>query len=207
MIRVTIVEDNHTIRYGLKEFISDADKFECVGEFSNCEEMLKELPNQETDIILMDIDLPGISGIDGIREIKKIVKSPKIIILTIHSESENLFEALATGACGYLEKKTPPSQMLKTIYEVYCGKSNMNTYIARKVLAFFTNKNKSIHASEKIKGITESEYNILKSLTSGNSPKAISNISRLPIESIYNNFYSIYEKLHLQFEVKKVTML
>lgn len=202
MIRVTIVEDNDTIRYGLREYINDTKDFECVAEYSNCEELLSELTEQPTDIVLMDIELPGISGIEGIKEIGKIVKNQKIIILTIYSESENLFAALSAGAFGYIEKKSPPLQMLKIIQEVYLGKSNMNTYIARKVYSFF--KSNTANEDEQTERLDENEYKILKNLINGNSPKAISDKLDIPSDSVYRSLYNVYEKLHIKFGLKKI---
>jgi len=196
MVNVAIVEDNNTIRNGLKEFINDTTDYKCVAEFSNCESLLKSLPALQFDILLMDIELPGISGIEGIKEIKKISDNQKIIILTIYEESENLFEALATGACGYLEKKTPPSQMLKVIGDIHLGRSYMNTYIARKVLNHFTGR--------KREGLSKIEFDVLNSLTDGKSPKAISDFYEIPIESIHNHFFNIYRKLHHRFGLIKI---
>lgn len=203
MINVTIVEDNDTIRNGFKEFINDTNDYKCVAEFSSCEDLLHALPGLHSDIILMDIELPGISGIEGIKEIKKKSGIHKIIILTIYEESENVFEALAAGACGYLEKKTPPSQMVKVLGEVYEGKSYMNTYIARKILSHFTSR--KLTGNKPKNGLSKNEFNILNSLTNGKSPKAIANHFNIPVEKIHFHFFNIYEKLHREFEAKKTS--
>ncbi len=202
MLSVAIVEDNVTIRSGLKELINTVEHFTCAAEFSSCEEILAELTHLSVDIILMDVNLPGISGIEGIREIKKVKENQKIIILTIHSESENLFEALAVGAYGYLEKKSPSYQIEKIIEDVYNHKSNMNTFIARKVISYFSNE----PSLEKLDGkiLNSREHEILKSLIDGQSPKAIANSIKVSSESIYSSFYSIYEKLHNCYKFEKV---
>lgn len=195
MITVAIVEDNETIRSGLKEFISVTDEFKCVGDFSNCEDFLETLPQINPYIILMDINLPGISGIEGIKEIRKVDNNPKIIILTIHAESENLFEALAAGASGYIEKKTPPHQMLKAIKEVTQGRSIMNTYIARKALKYFSYRKSS--RLDRNKFLDKTEFDILKGLTEGKSPLAIADDFKVIPASIYSHFFNIYDKLYL----------
>lgn len=197
MITVAIVEDNDTIRNGLKHFLNETDNFKCVADYSNCENLIDSLPAFRTDIVLMDINLPGISGIEGIKEIKKLVSNQKIIILTVHAETENIFEALAAGAFGYLEKKTPPLQMLTVIEDVYNHKSKMNTYIARKINSFFTAYNKNWHKEE----LNKNEFMILKNLTEGHSPKALADQFNVPTETIYEYFYQIYDKLHQQFEM------
>ena len=195
MITIALVEDNETIRSGLKEFISITDEFKCVGDFSNCEDFLELLPQINPDIILMDINLPGISGIEGIKEVRKIYNNPNIIILTIHSESENLFEALAAGASGYIEKKTPPHQMVNAIKEIAHGRSIMNTYIARKAIKYFSHKKNSL--SKRKKSIDKTEFDILKKLTEGKSPLAIADDFKILPASIYSHFFNIYDKMHL----------
>lgn len=204
MINVVIVEDNNTIRDGLKEFLNISDEYNCIGDFSTCESLLDRLPELEPDIILMDIILPGISGIEGIKEIKKIIDDPKIIILTIYAENENLFKALSAGACGYLEKKTPPSQMLKLIEEVYDGKSYMNSFVARGILNYFS-KNK-LPVTSSIDGLDKDELNILNGLTEGKSSKAIADYLSITRDSVHFHFYNIYQKLHREFELKNSTL-
>lgn len=204
MIKVVIVEDNETIRTGLREFINDTDEFECTADYSRCEDLLENLTTLQPDIVLMDIDLPGISGIEGIKEIQKIVDNQKIIILTIYSESENLFEALTAGAHGYLEKKTPPLQMLQFLSAVYRHKSNMNTYIARKVLNTFGSKKFSSKSTALLNNI---ENDVLKNLINGRSPKAIADELHVPSAKIFGYFYKIYEKMHSRFKEEKPTLI
>lgn len=205
MINVIIVEDNETIRNGLKEFLNVTDKYKCIADYPNCEDLLKHLPELKPDIILMDIILPGISGIEGIKEVKKIIADPKIIILTIYAENENLFEALLSGAYGYIEKKTPPSQMLKLIEEVYEEKSYMNSFVARNVLSFFRNKKVSVNKRNDF--LDKKELGILNSLVEGKSPKAIADHLKITRDSIHHHFYNIYKKLHREFELMNSTLV
>lgn len=205
MIKVAIVEDNETIRNGLKEFLNYTSEYKCVADYSDCESLLENLSVLMPDIILMDIVLPGISGIEGIKEIKKQLDDPKIIILTIYAENENLFEALSSGASGYLEKKTPPSQMMKLIGEVFEGKSYMNSYIARNVLKHFSNR-KTI-AGKRHEALDKSELNILNSLIEGKSPKAIADFFNIPKDTVHHYFYNIYQKLHKEYELKNSTLV
>jgi DNA-binding NarL/FixJ family response regulator len=199
VINVAIVEDNNTIRNGLKEFLNNSDEYRCVADYSNCESLLQNFQSLQIDVILMDIELPGISGIEGIKQIRTLDENPRIIILTIYSESENLFDALIAGASGYLEKKTPPMQMLKVIGEVYSSKSYMNTYIARKVLNYFNKKNS---ANRKNENLDDSEFNVLKELIEGKSPKAIADHMKISMERVHSKFYSVYQKLHSELEIK-----
>ncbi|WKZ69996.1 MAG: response regulator transcription factor [Melioribacteraceae bacterium] len=203
MINVVIVEDNNTIRNGLKEFLNNSKEYKCVADFSNCENLLQNFESLQIDVILMDIELPGISGIEGIKQIRALDENPRIIILTIYSESENLFEALQAGASGYLEKKTPPIQMLKVIGEVYASKSYMNTYIARKVLNHFNKKNVAAKNGEILE---KPEFSVLTELIEGKSPKAIADHLQIPMEKVHAYFYSVYQKLHLNLELKKIPL-
>ena len=205
MINVAIIEDNNTIREGVKEFLNVTDKYRCIGDYSDCESFLENLPVLNPDIILMDIILPGISGIEGIKEIKKIIDDPKIIVLTIFSENENLFEALLSGACGYLEKKTPPSQMLKLIEEVYQGKSYMNSFVARSILNFFPSKRN--HTNKGSDKLNQSEFSILNNLVEGKSPKAIADYLHITRDAVHFQFFNIYQKLHREFELKNSTLV
>lgn len=204
MIDVAIVEDNKTIRLGLREFINDTKDYRCIADYSNCESLLANISHLKPDIILMDIILPGISGIEGIKKIKKINGDVKIIILTIYSENENLFEALSAGASGYLEKKTPPSQMVKLIDEVYHEKSYMNSFIARSVLNYFSTKK---NTSDKSKAaLDRDELEILNNLVEGKSPKAIADYLEITRDDVHFHFYNIYQKLHNQFEVNSSSL-
>ncbi|MCF8241998.1 MAG: response regulator transcription factor [Melioribacteraceae bacterium] len=203
MINVVIVEDNNTIREGLIEFINDTNKFRCVADFSDCEGLIENLPSIKTDLILMDIELPGISGIEGIIKLKQFTEEYKIIILTIYSESENLFEALASGAVGYIEKKTPPSQMVKVIEEISEGKSPMNSFIGRKILSHFS-KRKSAPVKRNNDALDKNEYDVLKNLVNGNSPKAIADKLQISSDSVHNHFQNIYKKLQADFYSKNL---
>lgn len=204
MIKVAIVEDNKTIRLGLREFINDTDGYKCIADYSDCESLFANISDLKPDIILMDLILPGISGIEGIKKIKKINGDVKIIILTIYSENENLFEALSAGASGYLEKKTPPSQMIKLIDEVYHEKSYMNSYVARSVLNYFSGRKNS---SDKQKSLLDQdEFEILNNLVEGKSPKAIADYLEITRDDVHFHFYNIYQKLHSQFEVNSSTL-
>lgn len=113
MIKVVLVEDNDTIREGLTALINGTNGYNCIGSFSNCESFLLKLETMKIDVVLMDIGLPGMSGIDGIIKAKKIKPDLNILMLTIYEDSQSVFKALCAGACGYLVKKTPPSRLLK----------------------------------------------------------------------------------------------
>ena len=135
MIKVVIVEDNEAIREGLKILIGGTDDYTCAGAFPGCEPMLKNLKKLDPDVLLMDIGLPGMSGIEGIKKAKAYMPELTILVLTVYEENDLIFDALCAGACGYLVKKTPPSKLLEAIKEAYDGGSPMSANIARKVNA------------------------------------------------------------------------
>ncbi len=204
MINVVIVEDNNTIREGLKLLIEGTAGYSCVGAYSNCEDLLKVIKEMTIDVILMDIDLPGISGIEGIKRIKEISQDIIILILTIYDENELIFEALCTGASGYLVKKTPPAKLLDAIKEAYEGGSPMTSNIARKVVDFFQ-KSKPF-PKEKTEDITltRREKEVLSGLVDGNSYKAIADKLNISIDTVRFHFRNIYKKLHVHSQSEAV---
>jgi DNA-binding NarL/FixJ family response regulator len=140
IIKVIIVEDNDTIREGLAVLINGTEGFRCLASYSDCESMLKHIEDLTPDILLMDIVLPGMSGIDGVKQIKQIVPDLSISMLTVYGENDLVFEALCAGACGYLLKNTPPARLLEAIKEAHEGGSPMSPSIARKVVSLLHQK-------------------------------------------------------------------
>ncbi len=168
MIKVIVVEDNDAIREGLKMLIEGTEGYTCVSAFPKCETMLKELKKLEPDVLLMDIGLPGMNGIEGIRQSKAIMPDLNILVLTVYEENELVFEALCAGACGYLVKKTPPSRLLEAIGEAHEGGAPMSSHIARKVIDFFQHK-KRLSPQKTGSLLTPREREILAGLVEGNS--------------------------------------
>jgi DNA-binding NarL/FixJ family response regulator len=204
MINVVIVEDSNTIREGLKLLIEGTDGYSCVAAFSNCEDLLDQLRNLKIDVILMDIDLPGISGIEGIKRIKEISEEIIILILTVYDENELIFEALCTGASGYLVKKTPPAKLLDAIKEAYEGGSPMTSNIARKVVDFFQ-KSKPFRKEESEDiTLTKREKEVLGGLVEGNSYKAIADKLNISVDTVRFHFRNIYKKLHVHSQSEAV---
>ena len=197
MINVIIVEDSNTIREGLKLLIDGTEGYTCLAAYSNCEDLLDEIDQYDVDIILMDIDLPGISGIEGIRRIKKISSEINILILTIYDENELIFEALCAGASGYLVKKTPPAKLLEAIKDAQEGGAPMTSSIARKVVDYFQ-KSKPVQKEEF--SLTKREKEVLSGLVEGNSYKAIANNLHISVETVRFHFRNVYKKLHVLYQ-------
>ncbi|MFC2134939.1 response regulator [Bacteroidota bacterium] len=205
MIKVIIVEDNYTIREGLKTLIDGTDGYSCLAVYSDCETLIKEIGNQNPDVILMDIGLPGMSGIEGAQEIKKIKPDLTILVLTVYEENELVFQALCAGACGYLVKKTSPSRLLEAIKEASEGGAPMTSHIARKVVSFFQKKEMfapSPKSSQTL--LTPREKEVLSGLIDGNSYQAIADSLFISVETVRFHFRNIYKKLHVHSQSEAV---
>jgi DNA-binding NarL/FixJ family response regulator len=203
MISVVVVEDNDTIREGLKILIDGTEGYSCIGTYTRCETMLKSLKKSEPDVLLMDIGLPGMSGIEGIKQAKIILPDLNILVLTVYEENDLVFDALCAGACGYLVKKTPPSRLLEAISEAYSGGAPMSSHIARKVIDFLQVK-KSASSNDSQNLLTPREREILGGLVEGNSFKALADSLCISIETVRFHFRNIYKKLHVHSQSEAV---
>ncbi len=202
MIKVVVVEDNDTIREGLKILIDGTAGYSCTAVFSKCEMMLPQLEKLGPDIMLMDIGLPGMNGIEGIKKAKLILPDLAILVLTVYEENDLIFDALCAGACGYLVKKTPPSKLLEAILEAHQGGAPMSSHIARKVINLFQQIKQRQSASGDI--LTPREKEILGSLVEGNSFKVIADSLFISIETVRFHFRNIYRKLHVHSQSEAV---
>jgi len=204
MVNVVVVDDNSTIRNGLKLLIDSTDGYNCSAAFENCEDMLLQIEKIRPDVLLMDIDLPGMSGIEGIKKVKVILPETIILVLTIYDENEVIFDALCAGASGYLVKKTPPSRLLEAIKEANEGGAPMSGHIARKVVAFFQQKKVATTSDSNIL-LTPREKEVLSGLVEGNSYKAIASTLFISVETVRFHFRNIYKKLHVHSQSEAVS--
>ncbi len=203
MIRVVIIEDIKEIREGLQMLIDGSDGFICTLTFSNGEEALENLPLLSPDVALVDINLPGINGIEVVRRLKTRCSQTQFIMSTVYEDDESIFESLKAGASGYLLKKTAPTKILDSITEVFHGGSPMSGQIARKVIASFQQKN-SIDDSELL---TQREKEILKSLAKGLRYKEIASDFNIGIETVRSHARNIYEKLQVQSRTEAINKI
>ncbi|MBL1213100.1 MAG: response regulator transcription factor [Ignavibacteriae bacterium] len=203
MVNVAIIEDNNTIREGLAALINGTTDYQCIGAFPECETFLEKLPDLNVDVALMDIQLPGISGIEGVKEAKKIDPNINILMLTIYEESNVVFEALCAGACGYLVKKTPPSRLLDAIREVHEGGSPMSSHIARQVINVFQEmKTPKKDDSEYL--LSERETQVLFFLGEGNNYQQIADELFISVDTVRHHIRNIYKKLHVHSQSEAV---
>lgn len=203
MISVVIVEDNKTIREGLAALINGTDGFSCPASFQDCESFLCRLKELDPDVVLMDIGLPGISGIEGVAKAIKICPEVSILILTVYEESQKIFDALCAGACGYLVKKTPPARLLEAIKDAYEGGSPMSSQIARKVVTVFQQKS-SILTSESGSILSQREKEVLTGLSNGSSYQEISESLFISLDTVRHHIRNIYKKLHVHSQSEAV---
>lgn len=196
-ISVAIVEDENDIRNSLAIIINGSPGFECVGAYISVEAALKEIDQQLPDVMLMDIALPGMSGIDGIPHIKKKLPEVDIMMLTVHGENDLIFRSLRAGACGYLLKNTPAVELLESIREVYQGGAPMSTRIARMVVASFQQGDESL-------SLTERQKEILTKLKEGKSYKLISDELCISPNTVKSHIKKIYQLLHVHNQAEAV---
>lgn len=203
MLEVVVVEDNDSIREGLKILIDGTEGYSCVESFSDCESMLKKIVKLNPDVMLMDIGLPGMSGIEGIKMVKAHLPEVTILVLTVYEENDLIFDALVAGASGYLVKKTPPSKLLEAIKEAHEGGSPMSSHIARKVIDYFQ-KQKPVSPQKSSYTLTPREKEILTGLVEGHNFKFIADSLYISIETVRFHFRNIYKKLHVHSQSEAV---
>lgn len=203
MIKVVVVEDNNPIREGLKILIDGTEGYSCVAGYSECNSMLKNIKKLNPDVLLMDIGLPGMNGIEGIKKVKLQLPELTILVLTVYEENDLVFDALCAGASGYLVKKTPPSKLLEAIKEAFEGGSPMSSHIARKVIDFFQKKNTTSPLKNNYV-LTPREKEILSGLVEGHNFKAIADSLFISIETVRFHFRNIYKKLHVHSQSEAV---
>ena len=196
MITVSIIEDDSDIRESLALLINGTPGFSCIHSYESCEKGIKGILKDPPDVVLMDIGMPGMSGIEGIKALKEKMPDLDVLVLTIQSESETVFDALCAGACGYLIKDTPPSQLLDAIKECHEGGAPMSTRIARLVVQSFKVEQPTI--------LTARETEVLTHLCKGKSYKMIADDLFISEETVRRHIKNIYRKLEVHSKSEAV---
>lgn len=204
MIEIAIVEDNPIIREGLEALINGTEGYCCSAVFTDCESLLSKLSALAPDIILMDIVLPGMNGIEGVRQVKQKCPDVEVLMLTVYEDSDRIFEALCAGASGYLSKKTPPARLLEALREVYEGGSPMSSQIARKVVHLFRQKAIRKNFVNSDSALTSREREILQGLADGNTYQAMALNLHISIDTVRFHIRNIYRKLQAHSESEAV---
>ena len=193
-IKICIVEDLEEVRDGMVSLLTLDERFELLAAFPDAEKAADELPAWQPDIVIMDINLPGMNGIECIKKVKALCPKSQFIMFTIYEDDEKVFEALAAGASGYLLKKTPFNKIAESLIELYAGGSPMSTQIARKVIKRFQND----EAKEQIETLSVRENEILQLLAKGLLYKEIAIKLSISTGTVRQHIHRIYEKLHVQ---------
>jgi len=194
MIKIAIFDDHQHRREALKLLIGLEKEMQCVGDYENCEDVTKHLSINLPDVVLMDIDMPKVNGIDGVRIIKKNFPSTCIIMQTVFEDDEKIFNSILAGADGYMLKKTPPEKLIEGIYDVMNGGAPMTATVARRVLELFQKQN--FQPEEKF-DLSERELEILRLLVKGLSHKMIAAELKISVYTVNNHIKNIYQKLHV----------
>ena len=194
-ISLVIVEDLDEVRQGLSQFLSLNPEFKVLDTFKTAEEALVDLPKINPDIVIMDINLPGINGIECIRQVKKKIPRTQFMMFTVYENDEKVFEALKAGASGYLLKNTGLVQLIEALHELHNGGSPMSANIARKLVTVFREKENS---EIPVEALSKRETEILQLLSKGLLYKEIADQLSISVSTVRQHIHKIYEKLHVQ---------
>lgn len=201
MTRIAIVEDNKLIRESLVDFVHTAPDFQCVCTCATGEEALKALPKQAPEIVLMDIQLPNISGIECTARLRQLLPETKILMVTVYEDTDRIFKALRAGAKGYLLKRCTPEQLVAAVREVHEGGAPMSREIASKVIASFQ---EPAAAATEVEDLSAREREILELLASGKSNKELARHLNLTEGTVRWHLSHVYDKLHVRSRTEAV---
>ena len=196
MIKVSIVEDDKLILEAIRDLIVETDGFNCSGFYGDCESAIEDIKNNRPDVMLMDIELPGISGIEGVKKIKELYPKTDIIMLTVHEDLSLVFQALTAGACGYLDKSASEEKIIESIKEISDGGATMSYKIAKLVVSSFQKKPESV--------LTKREFDVLDQLCKGQSYKEIAYKLFISVGTVRHHIKNIYFKLHVHSKSEAV---
>ena len=201
-IKVAIVDDDEGIRTSLATLIRRAPNFKLAGDYANAETALKEIPRHPPDVVLMDINLPGMKGVECVRQLKAALPGVQFLMLTVYEDSDSLFNSLKAGASGYLLKRTASARLLEAIRDVHSGGSPMTPQLARRVVQFFTRP--ADGASSSLAGLTAGEKEFLDQLSNGYAYKEIADRMKISIDTVRSYVRTVYEKLHVHSRTEAV---
>ena len=201
VIRVVIIEDRREIRLGLKMLIGGSPGYCSAADFQSMEEALQDIWHEVPDVVLVDIGLPGISGIEGTRLLKQRYPEIQVLILTVYDDDERIFEAMCAGACGYLLKTTPPARLLEALKEVVNGGAPMSPEVARRVITLF----REFSPPEKAHyHLTPHEVRLLKLLAEGYNNQTAATELHVSVNTVRFHLRSVYEKLQVHSKSEAV---
>lgn len=199
-----VVEDDTSVRSILKSWLEEAEGFNCVGVFPDVESALPQIPKARPDVAIVDINLPGLSGIECVRRLKSRVPETQFVMLTVYEDSNHIFDALSAGATGYLVKTTSREALFAALHEVHAGGSPMSGNIARKVVQSLHSAKQSLQPSA---ALSKRENEILGMLAQGYLYKEIADMTGITLRTVNTHIRRIYEKLHVHSRAQAVAQL
>ncbi len=200
-IKVAIVDDDEGIRTSLAALIRRAPALKLAGDYPDAETALKEIPRHPPDVVLMDINLPGIKGVECVRQLKSAMPGVQFLMLTVYEDSDSLFNSLKAGASGYLLKRTASARLLEAIRDVHGGGSPMTPQLARRVVQFFS---KPAEGELSVSRLTPGEREFLNQLANGYAYKEIADRMKISIDTVRSYVRTVYEKLHVHSRTEAV---
>jgi len=199
-IQVALVEDDEGVRANLAALLNTSPGFSCLAAYPDAMTALKFIPANRPDVVLMDINLPGMPGTECVSRLKIVAPTLPVLMLTVYDDSEQIFKSLMAGANGYLLKRTPKGKLLEAIREITSGGAPMSRQIARRVVQFFHEIKQvpnTVHRAPELQTLTEREEQVLSLLAKGHAYKEISGLMLISFETVRTHVRSIYEKLHV----------
>jgi len=197
-IRVAIFEDNKLVRDALEAILNGSPGYTCCGAYADAQMISSRIKSSSPDVVLMDIEMPGLSGIEATRMLAKEFPDIKVLIQTVFNDSEKIFQALSAGASGYVLKTDPPAKQMEAIHEVFNGGAPMSPSIAKKVLQFFSHKNVILVMPESNDHrLSDREKEILLLMVEGYNYRTIAEKAFISYETVRTHVKRIYRKLHV----------
>jgi DNA-binding NarL/FixJ family response regulator len=206
-IQVALVEDDPNLRANLTAMLNNAPGFKCQAAYPDGQAALRGIPTNRPDVVLMDINLPGMLGTECVRKLKDVTPTLPVLMLTVYEDSEQIFKSLMSGATGYLLKRTSRDKLLDAIREVDAGGAPMSRQIARRVVQFFQNVNElptDVKKPAVVVNLTEREKEVLAALAKGYAYKEIADQLKISFETVRTHLRTIYEKLHVRSRTEAV---
>jgi DNA-binding NarL/FixJ family response regulator len=199
-ITVSLVEDDPGVRANLAKMIDGTPGFHCQAAYADGPSALKNIPAHRPDVVLMDINLPGMLGTECVRRLKSVAPDVPVLMLTVYDDSEQIFQSLQAGATGYLLKRTPKDKLLEAIQEITLGGAPMSRQIARRVVQYFQQASqlpRLSHPSPEVAALTDREGQVLALLAKGHAYKEIADLLNISFETVRTYVRTIYDKLHV----------
>jgi DNA-binding NarL/FixJ family response regulator len=200
-IKVAIVDDDEGIRSSLATLIRRAPTMKFVGDYPDAETAIREIPKNPPDVVLMDINLPGMNGVECVRQLKAVLPQTQVLMLTVYEDSDSLFNSLKAGASGYLLKRTVSARLMEAIRDVHSGGSPMSPQLARRVVQFFTQPNQT---ASPVARLTAGEKEFLDQLAKGYAYKEIADRMKISIDTVRSYVRTVYDKLHVHSRTEAV---